>query len=109
MYYAYSLCPCLSLFSLAQLDAYDYERFMRTYHPFLDRYARAITFTLKPYNEKPRFPDNNEPSIGNYSWNNECALHPHPQGVEFQYPAGWKAFTTLGEASALCRRFLVMA
>ncbi|XP_070379042.1 uncharacterized protein [Dermacentor albipictus] len=82
------------------LDAYDYERFVRTYHPFLDRYPRAITFTLKPYNEKPLFPDNNEPSIGNYSWNNECALHPHPDNVSFQYPPGWKAFTTLGE---ICR------
>lgn len=82
------------------LDAYDYEYFLRTYMPHLDKYPRAITFTLKQYNEKPRYPDNNEPSIGNYSWNNECALHPIPPGGQYQYPAGWKGFATFGE---ICR------
>lgn len=86
--------------SLAQLDAYDHEQFIRTYHAFLDKYPRAITFTLKPYNEKPRYPDKNEPSIGNFSWNNECAIMPPHPGIEFEYPPGWQAFTTLGE---ICR------
>ncbi|XP_077489306.1 uncharacterized protein LOC144100154 [Amblyomma americanum] len=80
------------------LAASVYNRIVE-YVPYMDRYNRLISITLRLVNKVPWDKDKNVPAIGNFGWNKRCDAHGDITDNRYRRPnlTGWIPWTTYSE------------